>query len=152
LTDDEKRAAIGYAPKPAAVDLAQKAGFRPDQPRGDRGKWVDEGGGDGSSDPQPVAKRPGGGAKPQPPPGKPADPPAKPGDPPQYKTPKSGQSGKEGSTNIPSWAQGERPLVSENGTQYAKRLLDAKYGAGNYKTGADSEYNLLKKYGDRHFE
>jgi HK97 family phage portal protein len=78
LTDDEKRAAIGYGPKPAVVDLAQKVGFRPDQPRGDRGKWVDEGGGDGSSDPQPVAKRPGGGAKPPPPPGKPADTPAKP--------------------------------------------------------------------------
>jgi Phage portal protein len=149
LTDDEKRAEVGYGPK-TAVDIAQKAGFRPDQPRGDRGRWVDDGGGDGSEDPQSAAKRPGSGGKT--PPGKPADAPPKPGDPPQYKTPKSGQSGKEGSKEIPSWAQGERPLVGEDGKTFAKRLMDKKYPEGKYDTGPASEFNQIKKHGDRNFD
>jgi phage portal protein BeeE len=35
LTDDEKRAATGYGPKPQ--ELAQK--YSPDQPRDERGRW-----------------------------------------------------------------------------------------------------------------
>ncbi len=59
--------------------------------------------------------------------------------------------GKEGATDIPSWAKGTVPRIGESGKDYAKRLMDEKYGRGNYDTGPGSEYNKLKKYGDRHF-
>ncbi len=45
-----------------------------------------------------------------------------------------------------------RPLAAENGKDFAKRLLDEKYGPGNYNTGPGSEYNKIKKWGDRAFE
>ena len=64
---------------------------------------------------------------------------------------KSKSSGKEGATDIPSWAEGEKPLPGESGKDFAKRLVEGKYGEGNYDTGPGSEFNKLKKYGDRHF-
>ncbi|SQH95179.1 hypothetical protein [Salmonella enterica] len=67
------------------------------------------------------------------------------------KIPKPGVSGKEGAKNVPSWAKGERPYVDENGKDFAKRLLDKKYGKGNYKDGADTEYNKIRIWGDRSF-
>ncbi len=30
-----------------------------------------------------------------------------------------------------------------------ERLLDKKYGPGHYKKGTDSEFNKIKKWGDR---
>jgi hypothetical protein len=65
---------------------------------------------------------------------------------------KSGLSGKEAADDVPSWAQGERPLPTESGRDFAKRLLDDKYGAGNYPTGPGSEFSKIKKWGDRAFE
>ncbi len=70
----------------------------------------------------------------------------------QYKTPKSGVSGKEGAKDVPSWAKGERPKVNESGKDFAKRLLDKKYGEGNYDKGPGSEFNKIQKWGDRAFE
>jgi hypothetical protein len=70
----------------------------------------------------------------------------------QYKTPKSGVSGKEGAKDVPSWAKGERPKVHESGKDFAKRLLDKKYGEGNYDKGPGSEFNKIQKWGDRAFE
>ena len=58
LTDDEKRAAVGYGPKPA--DLAHK--YCPDQPRDEQGRWAD-GGGFGGKIPRDVVE-PGAGDKP----------------------------------------------------------------------------------------
>jgi len=58
-------------------------------------------------------------------------------------------SGKEKADDIPSWVQGQKPQDGESGKDYAGRLLDAKYGKGKYNTGPGSEYNKLKKYGDR---
>src|SRR5215470_17597806 len=58
-----------------------------------------------------------------------------------------GWSGKEAADDVPSWAQGERPLSTENGRDFAKRLLDDKYGAGNYPTGPGSEFHKRKKVG-----
>ncbi len=69
-----------------------------------------------------------------------------------YKKKKSGLSGKEAADDVPSWAEGERPLTTENGPDFAKRLLDDKYGAGNYPTGPGSEFSKIKKWGDRAFE
>lgn len=70
----------------------------------------------------------------------------------EYKKPKTGLSGKEGATDIPSWARGEKPFVGESGQEFARRLLDHKYGPRNYPTGPRSEFNRLRKYADRHFE
>jgi RHS repeat-associated protein len=61
-------------------------------------------------------------------------------------------SGKERSSDIPSWAKGQRPRPGESGRAFAKRLMDEKYGPGNYPTGPGSEFSKLKKYGDRAFQ
>jgi hypothetical protein len=61
---------------------------------------------------------------------------------------KAKQSGKEAKTDIPSWAKGTQKRPGESGKDAAKRVLDEKYGAGNYPTGPGSEYNQLKKYYD----
>lgn len=63
-----------------------------------------------------------------------------------YKKKKSGLSGKEAADDLPSWAQGERPLTTENGRDFAKRSLDDKYGAGSYPTGPGSEFNKIRKW------
>jgi len=66
--------------------------------------------------------------------------------------PKPGISGKEGAKDVPSWAKGERPRIGESGREFAKRLLDKKYGPGNYELGPTSEFNRIWKWGDRAFE
>jgi hypothetical protein len=64
------------------------------------------------------------------------------------------QSGKQASTDIPSWAEGTGPRGKEEGKKYAERLMNNKYGFGNWgKVQARmTEYSQLKKYGDRNFE
>ena len=62
---------------------------------------------------------------------------------------KTSSSGKEKANDIPSWVNGRKPNKGESGKSYAKRLLDEKYGAGNWKDGAGSEFNQIRKYGDR---
>jgi hypothetical protein len=69
-----------------------------------------------------------------------------------HKRKKSGLSGKAAASDVPCWAEGERPLAIENGRQFAERLLDAKYGKGKYPTGPGSEFSKIKKWGDRAFE
>jgi hypothetical protein len=49
-----------------------------------------------------------------------------------YKEPIPRLSGREGAKNVPSWARGNRPYVGENGRDFAKRLMDDKYGRGNW--------------------
>ncbi|MGN0439009.1 MAG: hypothetical protein ACI4F4_10835, partial [Lachnospiraceae bacterium] len=58
---------------------------------------------------------------------------------------------KSRSSNKPSWAEGEEPKEGESGKQYAKRMMDEKYGKGNWirKDEQGREYSKLKKYGDR---
>jgi len=70
---------------------------------------------------------------------------------PEFKKAKSG-SGKEKATDSPDWAKGNKPYKNESGKDFAKRLMEEKYGKDNYKTGPDSEYNKIKKWGDRGFE
>jgi hypothetical protein len=70
----------------------------------------------------------------------------------KYKKPKSNISGKEGAKDVPSWAKGERAYTNENGDKFARRLLDKKYGKGNYSTKSQTEYSKIKKWGDRAFE
>ena len=61
-------------------------------------------------------------------------------------------TGKKPKDDVPSWALGKVPFVGESGKDFAKRLLDMKYGEGNYKKGANSEYSKLQKYADKHFK
>ncbi len=68
------------------------------------------------------------------------------------KEPKPNISGEEGAKDVPSWARGERPLVGEKGRDFADRLLDRKYGRGNYRKGPKSEHGKIKKWGDRAFK
>ncbi len=68
------------------------------------------------------------------------------------KKPKAGLSGKEAATDVPSWAKGQRPSSNESGKKFAGRLLDAKYGRGNYPKDPGSEFNKIQKWGDRAFE
>ena len=156
LTDDEKRAAAGYGPAAGAGGAAK---FNPYHDSAGRFTFGPGGGVNPDHEPTPplgtpdtppaipVARRPRGGGPPKlPTPAKPTD--AQP----QFKNPKPGLTGKEGAKDIPSWAQGQRPLTNENGEAYAKRLLDQKYGSGQWKDGPTSEFNQLKKFGDRNFE
>ena len=69
-----------------------------------------------------------------------------------YKKPKPKISDKEGAKNAPSWAKGDRPYKHESGKDFAKRLMDEKYGIGNYRPGPKSEFNQIKKWGDRAWE
>ncbi len=71
---------------------------------------------------------------------------------PQYKRTKPGQSGKEAAKDVPSWAKGNRPKVTDDGNDFATRLCDDRYGPGNYPTHPGSEYGKIKKWGDRGFE
>ncbi len=61
----------------------------------------------------------------------------------------SKKSGKEKGSDIPEWAKGLKKQPGESGKDAAKRILDERYGSGNYRTGPGSEYNKLKKYLDR---
>ncbi len=40
----------------------------------------------------------------------------------------------------------------ESGKDFAKRLLDGRYGPGTYDKGPSSEFTKIKKYGDRSFQ
>lgn len=71
---------------------------------------------------------------------------------PEHKKPKPKVSGKDGAKDVPSWAKGEKPYVGESGNDFADRVLTGKYGKGNYRKGPDSEYNKIRKWGDRAFE
>ncbi len=59
-------------------------------------------------------------------------------------------SGKEKANDVPSWARGNKPKEGEDGKSFAKRLMDEKYGSGNWKT-TSREYSQIKKWGDRGF-
>lgn len=69
-----------------------------------------------------------------------------------HKKKKPELSGKDAADDVPSWAQRERPLMTESGRDFARRLLNKKYGVGNYPTGPGSEFIKIKKWGGRSFE
>ena len=61
----------------------------------------------------------------------------------------SKQSGKEKANDRPDWSKHYPKQPDESGKDYADRVMNEKYGAGNYKKGPGSEHNKLKKWGDR---
>jgi hypothetical protein len=69
---------------------------------------------------------------------------------------RNGATGKAAADDAPSWVlnEGHKPCKNpnEDGKTFARRVLDGKYGTGNYPTGAGSEYSKTQKYGDRSFE
>lgn len=72
-----------------------------------------------------------------------------------YKTKKSQQEMKKSkeADDAPEWARGYyKPRNGESGEEFAGRLLDRKYGKGNWKKGSDTEFSKLKKYGERCFK
>ncbi|WP_019553478.1 hypothetical protein [Propionispira raffinosivorans] len=57
----------------------------------------------------------------------------------------------QNSQDVPSWAKGNQPDEGESGKDFAKRLMDEKYGEENYDKGLGSEYNKIRKWGDSGF-
>lgn len=70
----------------------------------------------------------------------------------EFKKRKSNQSHKEAKDDVPDWAKGNKPYKGENGRDFAKRLLDEKYGKINHKQAPKSDFNRIKKWGDSAFE
>lgn len=70
----------------------------------------------------------------------------------EYKKPVSGKPGKEAAKDVPSWAKGNKSYKNESGNELATRLMDEKYGKGNYPKGPGTEYNKIRRWGDRGFE
>ena len=64
------------------------------------------------------------------------------------------ESGWAAEVDVPSWCRngGYAPKVKESGADFAKRVMDERYGPGNYKTGPGSEYSKVQKWGDRGFQ
>ena len=80
----------------------------------------------------------------------------------KYKKPISG-SGKEKASNVPTWAKGKRPYKWENGKDFARRLMDERYGKGKWERvkgrgirsdgkGRYCEFCEIHKHGDRGFK
>ncbi|MEU6584009.1 PA14 domain-containing protein [Nocardia sp. NPDC046763] len=72
------------------------------------------------------------------------------------KIPKPGlpdDTDKSKSTDAPDWVKNSnyRPYAGESGKDFAKRIMDAIYGPGKYKTGAATEYQKIQKWADRKF-
>jgi hypothetical protein len=75
----------------------------------------------------------------------------------EFKTRAPRLTGKEASTDIPSWARNwpdARPGIHEDGTTFATRMMNKRYGVGGWeKVGQhNTEFSELKKFGDRAFE
>jgi hypothetical protein len=75
----------------------------------------------------------------------------------EFKTRAPHLSGKEASTDIPSWARkwpDARPGLHEDGTTFATRMMNKKYGVGGWEKVSqhNTEFSQLKKFADRGFE
>ena len=58
----------------------------------------------------------------------------------------SKKSKKEKSTNAPEWSKYKKQKKGESKKQYATRILNEKYGKGNWGKGPGSEYSRIIKY------
>jgi hypothetical protein len=54
------------------------------------------------------------------------------------------QSGKEGAANGPSWARGKPPGVGEMPEEFGKRLMDERYGRGNWENDPERKAERRK--------
>ncbi len=75
-----------------------------------------------------------------------------PADPGPFKVPVPRSGGKVGATDVDPWVKGLRPRQGESGRAWAERILRLRYpDRPTFDTGPTSEWNQIKKYGDRHF-
>ena len=58
----------------------------------------------------------------------------------------SKKSGKEGATDAPDWAKRRKYDKGKTAVQNAEDALNEKYGKGNWKKGANSEFSKIKKW------
>jgi hypothetical protein len=158
LTDDEKRALVGYGPKPEP--MAHK--YSPDQPRDELGRWED-GGGFGGKIPRDAANPGADGDKPvreaagkgkfQKDPNQRPDGTVPAPDNRTNKVPVPNQSGKDGSKDIPTAATGQVPKVGESSSDFAQRVLENHYkGQKDFKKGPNSEFSEIEKWAERHWQ
>lgn len=75
----------------------------------------------------------------------------------EFKRRTAGLTGKEAATDIPSWARNlpdGRPYVGESGIDFATRMMDKQYGAGQWTREGNqaTELSQLRKFADRAFE
>lgn len=61
-------------------------------------------------------------------------------------------SGKETANDAPSWAKQENIDPNMPAEQSAKRLMNNKYGPGNWEKGPGSEFNKIKKWIERYIK
>lgn len=64
----------------------------------------------------------------------------------------SGVNENKGAKDLPNWALVERPRSGESGNDFAKRLMDAKYGPENYEIGPTSEFGKVRIWRNRSFQ
>lgn len=55
----------------------------------------------------------------------------------------------EKTSDAPSWAKGKKPNKGEKADDFAKRILNDKYGKGKWKNGPGSEFSEIKKWAQR---
>jgi hypothetical protein len=63
-----------------------------------------------------------------------------------FKKRKAGLSGKEPATDIPEWTQrwrDARPFVDETGVEFATRMMNKQYGAGNWTRKRPARHGVL---------
>lgn len=74
----------------------------------------------------------------------------------EYKKRIEGKTGKEAAKDVPTWiTQGNyRPCKrpNEDGKTFADRAIRQHYNVNEYKSGANSEFNKIRKFGDRAFQ
>ena len=77
---------------------------------------------------------------------------------PRAMAPRPGRSGPDGATDIPSFARGTRPTekapdVWEKPGEYARRIMDDRYGRGSWENTPErlQEFRKIQKYGSRHW-
>ena len=76
-----------------------------------------------------------------------------PKDPGPFKEPVPHSGGKTGATDVHPWVKGLRPHVGESGNEFADRIMRLRYpDRAAFDKGAGSEWNQIKKCGDRHFK
>ena len=59
------------------------------------------------------------------------------------------RSPKDRSTDFPSWAKGEQALPGESPREAAERLMNKRYGEGNWSPRKSKEYSEIKKHFQR---
>jgi hypothetical protein len=72
----------------------------------------------------------------------------------EFKKRKPRQSGKEAATEIPDWAKqmGAKPYADETPDDGAARIMNQKYGEGNWRRGPSTEFSKIKKFFSRAFQ